>query len=284
MMVLHVTGGKDSLDIGLAAVAGGNISVLVHIQNGAKDFCIGLVADGHKNALHQQFGFLRGLRMAEHHGFDGILAHVRNVLYDCWCYELNLLVRAGAVEHNLGGSEFPPPMDQVNTAREARQKERFFHGRIASPHDRDLLVAKEKSIASGAGGNTMANELALRLEAQHARRGAGSDDHRFGAKDFFRHGNLKRPVGEVDARNSASAELRTKALRLLAHMFDKLRAEDAVGKTWKILDHGRQGELAARFITIDYQRFEIGAGCIDRSRQSGAPAPNDDHVMHRTPP
>jgi len=52
------------------------------------------------------------------------------------------------------------------------------------------------------------------------RGGAGSDDHRFGAKDFFRHGNLKRPVGEVDTRNSASAELRSKALRLLAHMFD----------------------------------------------------------------
>src|SRR5437879_2513572 len=284
MMVLHVSGGKYSLDVGLAAVAGGKISVLVRIENGAKDLCVRFVADGHKNAFHQQFGFLRGLQIAKQHGLDGILAHVGDGLDNRWRHEAKLRVRAGAVEHNLGGSKFPPPMDQVNPAGKARQKECFLHGGVASAHDHDFLAAKEKSIASGAGGDAMANELALRFETEHARGSSGSDDHRFATKDLSAHGNLKRAVREVDPCNRARAKLGAKPLRLPAHMFDQLRAEDAVGKTREILDHSRQRELAARFITIDDQRLEIGARGINCSRKAGAPAPDDDHVMHRMPP
>src|ERR1700722_3677406 len=104
-MVLNITGGENSLDIGLAAVEGGKISVLVHIENGTKNFRVRFVADGHKNAFHGQFGDLSGLGMAEPHEFDRVFAHVGDVLDGRWRDEVNLLVGAGAVEHDLGGSK-----------------------------------------------------------------------------------------------------------------------------------------------------------------------------------
>ena len=70
-------------------------------------------------------------------------------------------------------------------------------------------------------------------------------------------------------------------LRLHAHSLDQLRTEDALRKTGEIFYHGGQGQLAAGLIAIDYQRLEIGSRGIDRGGQAGAPAPDNDHVVHR---
>src|SRR5260370_17248035 len=222
--------------------------------------------------------------MAKLNDLHRIFVHVGNIFDHRRCDELNFLIRSRPVQHDRGGSKFPPQVDQMNAAGEARQKNRFLHRGIASAHHRDFLAAKEKSVTCRAGGDAMPDQLALRLEPQHARGSAGGYDHGFGAKHFFRGGNIEWPFAEVDARNGAGAKLRAEALCLLAHMFDQLRAENAIGKARKVLDHGRQSELAARFVPIDHQRLEIGARGVNRSRQSGAPAPDDDYVMHTGPP
>src|ERR1700740_1679958 len=126
----------------------------------------------------------------------------------------------------------------------------------------------------------MPNELAFRIESQHARGSTRSDDDRFGQEVFFGNTDMKWPLAEIDVRNSSGPKLRAKMLCLLAHALDQFRAQDPLGKAGEILDHGRQRELAARVGFIDNQRLEIGARGINGSRQPGAPAPDDDHVMH----
>jgi hypothetical protein len=91
---------------------------------------------------------------------------------------------------------------------------------------------------------------------------------------------MKRALAEIDVRNGSGQKLRAKMLRLLAHALDQFRAQDTLGEAGEILDHGRQRELAAGFVSIDNQRLEISARGINGSRQPGAPAPDDDHVMH----
>ncbi len=41
-----------------------------------------------------------------------------------------------------------------------------------------------------------------------------------------------------------------------------------------------QSQLAAGFITINYQWLEVGSRGIDCGGQAGAPAPDNDHVVH----
>ena len=107
--------------------------------------------------------------MFDHHGRD----------------EVDLLIGAGAIEHDFAGAKFPASMKQMNAAGEARQEHGLFHGRIASAHDGDLFAAKEKSVASGAGGDAMADELALGFQSQHPGRSARGDDYGLGRKDFL---------------------------------------------------------------------------------------------------
>lgn len=51
-MVLHIAGRENSIYVGFAAVVGQQIPVLVHIENGPKDFCIWFVSDSHENPFH----------------------------------------------------------------------------------------------------------------------------------------------------------------------------------------------------------------------------------------
>ena len=69
-------------------------------------------------------------------------------------------------------------------------------------------------------------------------------------------------------------------MRLFAHIFDELVAQDAVGEAGVIFDHGGQRELSARFMTVDDQRLQIGTRSVDGGGKASAAAADDDHVVH----
>ena len=52
------------------------------------------------------------------------------------------------------------------------------------------------------------------------------------------------------------------------------------GKSREILDQRGERKLAARFVSGDDQRFQIGARGVDGGGVSGAAGADDDHVMH----
>ena len=111
----------------------------------------------------------------------------------------------------------------------------------------------------------MAQELALRFQAQHARRCTGGDDQRLGRKGLLARRDLERPSLRKSAAETAAEapKLRAETLRLFPHILNQIRTQDAVGKTREILDHRGKGELPSRLVTVDDQRLQIRASRIN---------------------
>src|SRR4029450_9549045 len=80
--------------------------------------------------------------------------------------ELDLLIGAGTLQHDLGGAELFAAVDKRHTAREAGQKGGFLHRRIAAADDRDVLVAEKEAVAGGARAHTHADQRFLTRYAE----------------------------------------------------------------------------------------------------------------------
>src|ERR1700704_874127 len=72
--------------------------------------------------------------------------------------------------------------------------------------------------------------------------------------------------------------LRAKALSLLAHVLDQLRAKNAFWKSRKIFDQRCKSQLSARFMPLDDQWFQVGTRRVQRSSVSGASGADYDHI------
>ena len=92
-----------------------------------------------------------------------------------------------------------------------------------------------------------------------------------------RNGRFERSASiTVPCRYSAP-----KCSACFLHVLDQVRAVDAFGKSGKVLDQRSERELAAGFMAVDHQRFQIGAGRVDGGRVSGAAGANDYNISHR---
>ncbi len=67
-------------------------------------------------------------------------------------------------------------VDQSDGAANITQIKRFFHRRITAAYNRHVLLAKEKTIAGCAGGNTFTHELFFGRQTEITGIGSGSDD------------------------------------------------------------------------------------------------------------
>ena len=88
----------------------------------------------------------------------------------------------------------------------------------------------------------------------------------------------KRPFAKVGAGQVGHAVLGAKALRLLTHVLDQLRPQNAFGKSRKVLDQSSHRELPARFVALDHQWLQVGPRRVKSGRVSGAPGSDDDNV------
>ena len=148
---------------------------------------------------------LAGDRVAEADGGDVAVAqHLLDRLVE---HELDLLVRAGAVDHDRRGAELLAAVDEGHLAREARDEGRLLHRRVAAADHHDVLVAEERGVAGRAVRDAAALERALRLEPELAGGRAGGDDHGLGAVLVVADPHAERPLGEVDARHVVGEEL-----------------------------------------------------------------------------
>src|SRR5207344_2077093 len=82
--------------------------------------------------------------------------------------ELDLGVRAGSIQHDLGCTEGVTAMDQGDLRSESREKIGFLHGGITAADYHDLLAPIEESIAGGAGTHAFADELLFVRQANPA--------------------------------------------------------------------------------------------------------------------
>ena len=154
------------------------VAGLVHIELALEHFGVGVVADRDEHAFDGQRLFLLGLDVAQRHHFDVFLVHIVDFFDRIRRHECDFLVGAGAIEHDFGSAKFVAAVDERDMLRKLRQKRGFFHCRVAAADDEDVAVAKEKTVAGGAGGNAVAQQVTLRFNPEHARRRAGRDDQR----------------------------------------------------------------------------------------------------------
>ena len=183
--------------------------------------------------------------------------------------DLDLRVAVGPFLHDLRGPQLVATHEHGDLGGELGEERGLFDGRVATAHDSDLLTAEEEPVARGAGGQTVADEACLGLEAEHQALGTGGDDDRMGEVQFVAHPHLERPLGEVDRRDLGGDELGAEPRCLLAHVLHQFGAHDAVGEAGEVLDLGGEHELPAglvgggRRLAFDDERSQAGSGRVD---------------------
>ena len=71
-----------------------------------------------------------------------------------------------------------------------------------------------------------------------------------------------------------------KVFCLFVHVQDELRTINSIGKARVIFDQGGRGKLAAGLSPFEHERIQIRTRSVNRRRQSGAAAPDNDHFLH----
>ena len=146
---------------------------------------------------------------------------------------------------------------------ELRQEGRLLHRGVAAADHDDALAAEEGGVAGGAVRDAAALQLALRLEADLARLGAGRDDDgvRLVLLVAQEHAvrAVDRVVGELDAGDVVRHQLRAEARRLLAELDHQLGPHDALGEAGVVVDVGRDHQLSAVLEALEHQRRQVAA-------------------------
>ena len=142
------------------------------------------------------------------------------------------------------------PVDQRHARGKARQERRFLERRIAAADDGDRPAAKEEAVAGGARRDAVPHQRAFRRQPS-SRADAPVEMITVRACTTLVARDLERPHVEVDADDVARPQLRAEPLRLSAHAPISVRAHDAVLKSRKVLDIGRQHQLPASFEALE---------------------------------
>ena len=167
--------------------------------------------------------------------------------------DLRLCVRA--VRHDLAGAQPIAPMNDRYATAESREKERFFHRRIAAADHHDVLVTIKESIARSARTHAVSDQSLFRFEPKPARRSAGRDDHCSLLDPLIVDGNAKWTRGEIGVGDGGARLFGAEILRLQLNVFDQVRSIDALGKPGKILHQSGERELSAGLVAADNKGF-----------------------------
>src|SRR5215470_13402306 len=84
------------------------------------------------------------------------------------------------------------------------------------------------------------------------------------------HLKLEWALAQIRCSHVRQLVFRPKTLGLPTHISDQFRPLNSLWETRKVLDQGCQRELAARFMSFEYQRIQLRARGIKRGRVTGA--------------
>ena len=105
---------------------------------------------------------------------DELHRHVRR-------QELDVLLAAGALLHDLRGAELVAAVHDLQVLGELGDEDRVLHRRVAAADHRDVLALEEGAVADAAGGDAAAAELDLAGDAEPLGLRAHREDHGLGA-------------------------------------------------------------------------------------------------------
>jgi len=167
-------------------------------------------------------------------------------------------------------------MDDRHLGRMVGEIERFFKRGVAAAHDNHFLAAEKESVAGGATGNAIALKFFLAVETEPARLRAGRNNHGVGDKYIAAVGSAgKGALAEIDRANDIENNLGADMRGLRLHLLHQPWALNGGGKTRKIFNIGRDGQLAAGLHPLHQNGLHIGARGIDRGGIAGGASADD---------
>ena len=142
---------------------------------------------------------------------------------------LDLRVVLRAIQHDPGGAELLAAVDDRDLRGELGQERGLLHRGVPAADDHDLLALEEEAVAGGAGGDALAHQARLGLEAEELRRGARGDDDGVG-RDLAAgvERQAEGTLAELDVGHGVEHDLGPEALGLLAEDLHELGPLDAV--------------------------------------------------------
>ena len=194
--------------------------------------------------------------------------------------ERDLLVGAGAVQHDPRRAELLAAVDEGDTAGEAGQEGGFLHRRVAAADHRDVLVAEEEPVTGGTGAHTHSDQRFLTGHAEAPCGRTHRENHGARLIRLVADGDgLHRPV-QRDRVDVVHPQIRAEAQRLLAHLVHQFGSGDALAEAGVVLHLGGGHQRAAELGAFEHQRCELSAGRIDGGRVAGRARADDDDVMN----
>ncbi len=236
--------------------------------------------DGDEHAVRRHLGESPGLDVAEDDALhlQGVLA-THHFLEHRVPEHRNLRVLEQPVLQDLFGAEAVAAVHHRDLGGEIGEEQRLLDRGIAAADHDHFLVAVEKAVAGGAGGDAVTLELLLGGKLQPARLRAGGDDHAVGeiavAGIAFQP---ERPMRQIHLAHVIGDDPGPHVLGLLLHLLHQPWALDDLGEARVVLDVGGDGELPAGLDALDQHRFQHGAGGIDRGGVAGRPGADDDDL------
>src|SRR5699024_2766139 len=125
-----------------------------------------IMADRYEHPRHRQGPFGPGDGIAQAQPLDlGLTDNLGDFAVPS---DLDLLVGHDSIDHDLRCPKLLTPMHDCHLGGEASQKQRLFHGRVATADDGDLLLSEEEPVAGCAPGQAMACQSILFGQAELA--------------------------------------------------------------------------------------------------------------------
>ena len=254
-LILNITAGEDTLDVGEAGAGLGDDITLVIELNLALDEGVGGIVT---NSVEETVG-INNLLLVGDNVLDSEVGHetIRLVLTDNLSgdgVEADLALGVGkeTVSHDLGGTQLVPANENSHAAAVLGQEHSLLSGGVTTANDVEGLVAENGhgAVADGTGTDSVLPEGLLAGEVQTAGIGACGNDDGIGSADGLAAlvvvplgPHLEGPGGEVKLGDGLGDDLGAEALGLRAHVVHELGAADAVGESGEVLDVSGGREL-----------------------------------------
>ena len=136
------------------------------------------MADGDENAVDRLLGDFVGLDVVQHRGLDLQRVLVADHVFEHGIpkhRDFRVLIKP--LLQDALGAQMIAAMNQRDLGGEIGQEQRLLDRGIAAADHQHFLVAIEKAVAGGAGGDAIAAEFLLARQIEPARLGAGRENH-----------------------------------------------------------------------------------------------------------
>ena len=169
-------------------------------------------------------------------------------------------------------------MHHGDVARDIRQVERFFDGRVAAANHYHVLFAVEEAVAGSAGGNAAPAERFFARQAQILGGSARGDDERIAGVGAGIALQAERALAQVHGMDVVVHQFRAEPQSMLLHALHERRAHQAMRVTGPIVHFGGGHQLAAHFKAGHQQRRAVGAGGVDGGGVAGRAGTEDEEA------